>query len=147
MFDLTDILINQHESIYHQRCHDIEEQLKEYNVKANVSRHTFDNTEYYVLEVDLNGNTACHTISKALGIKLDDVHFIHINLNDDYKILWISEDLLHSCYLDNNGRLDFETIEDKAIRLIHDDNTICTNIWNNPEDIIIRLQKKKGELL
>lgn len=146
MFNIADIgLISPHESIYHQRCKDITEQLKKFDVKAEVSRHTFKDKEYYCLNVDLKGKNARHTISKALGIKPDDVHFIHINLNEDYKLFWVSEYLINRKYITHNGRLCFnreEYIEDNAIKLIRDDNTVVTNIWNNPEDIIIKLVKK-----
>ena len=144
MFDLTDIgLINPYtESIYHQRCTDIKEQLKKYDVIATVGRHNFKDKEYYCLEVDLNHCNSCMTVAKALKVTEDDVHFIHINLNENYKILWINEELLHSRYLDGNGRLDFETIDDKAIRLIQDENNQVVNIRQDMNEINIKIIKK-----
>lgn len=145
MFDLTDIgLINPYtESRYHQRCNDIKEQLKSFDVKAEVSRHTFQDKKYYVLNVDLNHKNSYKTVAKALKVTEDDVHFIHTNLKGDYKILWISEELLHTRYLDGNGRLNFENIDDKAIRLINDDNNHVVNIRQDMNEINIKIIKER----
>ena len=143
MFDIANIgLISPNESIYHQRCKDIQKKKKKYDIHSSVFKHNFNDKEYYVLQVDLKHKNSHLSIADALHIKKDDVHFIHISLNEEYKIYWVSEDLLNARYLDGDGRLNFETIEDNAIKLIRDDNTVCTNIWNNPEDIIIKLIKK-----
>lgn len=148
MFD-TDILksvicpvTNINYSIYYLRCEDIEKQLKEYDIIAKVSRHTFKDTKYYVLNVDLNHRNSCMTVANALDIKDDEVHFIHINIQDDYKIFWISEDLLHARYLDGDGRLNFRTLRDQAIDLINEPSIFVNDITDNCGDITILLKRK-----
>lgn len=132
-------------SIYHKRCNTLKEHLLRYDIYANeVSRHTFKNKEYYVLEINLNHNNSALSISKALDIDKGSIHFIHINLKENYKIYWISEDLIHSKYLSNDSLLNFEKpLEDKAIDFIRDNNTFVSSIENNPADILIKLSKKK----
>ena len=147
MFNLLDIgLISPHESIYHQRCNDIKEQLKEYDVIANVSRHNFKDKEYYCLNVDLNHNNSHITISDALNISKDEIHFIHINLKEDYKIYWISEEYLHSLYLINNNlNFDIDKYKDEALKYLDNPDYYVESInINNPSTVDLVLKKKKN---
>ena len=126
-------------NIHYQRCECIKKQLLKYNIVAQVSRHSFQDNEYYVIEIDLNGNNSHITVAKALNISETEVHFIHINISQGYKIYWISETLLHELYLNQHGELSF--LEQEAKEYIESENTRIKSITNKLDEIIIRVDK------
>ena len=132
-------------SIYHQRCKDIEKQLSKSSITAKVSRHDFKNTEYYDLEISLKSKNSEQQLADALHIPKDKVHFVHIDLKQDYKIIWIEEDYLHERYLTGNGRLCFDyqdNMKKQVENYLGKDNIEVMEIKDDCGEIIIRMINK-----
>lgn len=96
-------------SIELKRCDDIEEQLAEHRLYANVSRHTlFDKKMYIVSFNDDNSGgeyPSVGKIAKALEIPNSWVTLYEVTANNtQYAVL---EDELHSKHMNGDGRLEW----------------------------------------
>lgn len=96
-------------SIWHRRTEAIEKELKKHNIKAKVHRHHIYDVEYYVLTLDTSKKHISESdVANALNIPKEWVGFVHINLENCYKIFWIKEDEFNAKYCNDDGEIVFK---------------------------------------
>ena len=127
-------LIYPKKSIQAMRCDDIEQQLAEHELFANVSRHTLFDDKLYIVEFKKSysggGYPTTTKIARALEIPTDWVSLYECN--DHLTSYAVLEDKINNKYMNGDGRLEwnnpFEFDFNKALKKYNAEDLIQNQI-------------------